>query len=225
MAVEDCEGPFELDEDNLVAEVNMWANGKLRKSIANSDTYISLADNIGFEQAMVGDIIIMNQVRLPEHMLVIAFDEQNCLIQVQRGYNGTQASAWKKGTGLRIFRLLDEPAEIELVRGDVIQDDGTTLEDQLTEAFLVYEWSAKSTCTPGCYWLEFKLLKFDDEVVITMMSATPGASIVPSFTPSTLSASDFGCVLGEGVEWCRRFPVCGEGFLIKINNTPTTEIA
>jgi hypothetical protein len=224
VAIEDCEGPFELDESNLAVEVNMWACGKLRKSITNSDTYFALADNIGFEQAMVGDIIVMDRVRMPEHMLVLGFDEQNCLIQVQRGYNGTQAQAWKKGTKLRIFRLLDEPAEIELVRGDITQEDGTVLEDQLTEAFLVYEWSAKSTCTPGCYWLEFKLMKLE-ETNITMMATLPGASITPSFTPSTLSASDFGCVLAEGVEWCRRFPVCGEGFLIKIVNTPTTEIA
>lgn len=224
VALEDCEGPFELDEDDLVVEVNMWANAKLKSAITNSDTYFALSGNIGFEQAMVGDIIIMDRVRMPEHMLVLGFDEQNCLIQVQRGYNGTQASAWKRGAKLRIFRLLDAPAEIELVRGDITEEDGRVLEDQLTEAFLVYDWTANSTCTPGCYWLEFKLLKLADTIPVSMMGASSGASITPSFTPSTLTPEDFGCTLGEGVEWARRFPVCGEGFLIRIENTPTTEI-
>ena len=221
--IEDCEGPFDLTESNLIVEVNMWANAKLKTAIDNDDTYFGLADNIGFQQAMVGDIIIMDRVRLPEHMLVLGFDEQNCLIQVQRGYNGTQACAWKKGSKLRIFRLLDAPGEIELVRGDITKEDGTLVENQLINAFLVYEWTANSTCTPGCYWLEFKLLKMEDETV-SMMAASPGASITPSFTPSTLTPEDFGCTLGANVEWARRFPNCGTGFLIKIVNTPTTEL-
>ncbi len=222
--IEDCEGPFDLSENDLVVEVNMWARAKLKAAITNADTFFALADNIGFQQAMVGDIIIMDRVRLPEHMLVLGFDEQNCLIQVQRGYNGTQASAWKKGAKLRIFRLLDAPGEIEIIRGDITQEDGSILENQLLNSFLVFEWTANSTCTPGCFWLEFKLIKME-EGSVSMMAALPGASITPSFTPSTFTPEDFGCTLGTDVEWARRFPNCGPGFLIKIENTPTTEIA
>jgi len=228
VAIEDCDGAFDLSDDNLVVEVNMWANAKLKSTITNTDTYFGLADNIGFEQTMVGDIIVMERVRSPEHMLVLGFDEQNKLIQVQRGYNGTQACGWKKGSKLKIFRLMDAPGEIEVIQGEVMQEDGTTLAD--LESFLVYEWTAESTCVPGCFWVEFTLLKLEDEVPVSMMSTSGSSpsvttSIVPSFTPSTLTPADFGCILGEGVEWARRFPVCGEGFLIKIANTCTSELA
>ena len=106
VAVEDCEGALDLSEDNLVLEVNMWANARLKAAITVTDTYFALKGNVGFEQAMVGDIIVMDRVRRPEHMLVTGFDEQNCLIQVQQAYNGTTASAWKRGTALRIFRIM-----------------------------------------------------------------------------------------------------------------------
>lgn len=229
VSIEDCDGAFDLTDGNLVLEANMWAKAKLKKAITSTDTYFALADNIGFEQVMVGDIIIMERVRLPEHMLVTGFDETNCLIQVVRGYNGTQPSAWKKGTPLRIFRALSAPAELETVTDDVLQVDGTTLQDQLIESFLVFEWNENTTCLPGCYWLEFKLLKMVATSLamtegVGILAALPGVSIVPSFTPSTFSAANFGCVLGEGVEWVRRFPSDGEGFLIKITDSPTAEL-
>lgn len=221
VSIEDCDGVFDLSDEDLVLEVNMWAKARLRRAITASDTYFALADNIGFEQAMVGDIIVMDRVRLPEHMLVTAFDETNKLIQVQRGYNGTQAQAWSKGSKMRIFRIMNGPAEIETVLEDVIQVDGTTARDQLVGTFLVFNWDANSTCLPGCYWLEFKLLKM--EVSSLSIQAT-GVSIIPSFTPSTYSSATFGCSLGSGVEWVRRFPSEGEGFLIRINESPTQEI-
>ena len=49
-------------------------------------------------------------------------------------------------------------------------------------------------------------------------------SIVPSFTDINLTPADYGCILGEGVEWVRRFPMEGEGFLIKITNSFTSEL-
>jgi hypothetical protein len=230
VSVEDCDGPLDLTDGtstqvdpNLVLEVNMWATGKLKAAIDNFDTYFALADNIGFEQVMVGDIIVMDRVRLPEHMLVTAFDETNYLIQVQRGYNGTQATAWKKGTSLRIFRAMNKPASIELVFDDIIQTDGLTLEDQLSETFLVVEWDANMACLPGCYWVEFKLLRMT-EAVMSILAVTAGTSITPSFTPSTFSATNFGCTLGEGVEYVRRFPSDKEGFLIQIVDSPTMEL-
>jgi len=220
VSVEDCDGPLDLTGDNLVVEVNMWANAKLRSPITPTDTYFRLADNVGFEQIMQGDIIIADRVRLPEHMLVTGFDETNYYIRVQRGYNATTPSAFKKGQTLKIFRAMGVTAEIETTLEDVLQIDGTTLEDQLSETFLVFEWDENTTCLPGCYWLEFKLLQMSSGT--SLLSA---ASVVPSFTSSTLTPADFGCNLGTGVQWVRRFPANGEGFLIKVIDSPTMELA
>lgn len=239
--VEDCDGPLNLSEETLVAEVNMWANAKLKAKISSTDTYFRLADDIGFEQAMVGDVIVMDRIRNPEHMLVIGFDETNKFIQVERGYNLTTPSDWPKGQKLRIFKIMNGQASIETELDDIIGVDGVVQEDQLSGTFLVYEWQPKNTCTPGCFWLEFKLLKMIEVTEGGGPSITPlsmmnyngwdvmalnvsgSASVTPSFTPSS-TPEDFGCFLGDGVEWVRRFPVCGEGFLIKIEFSPTTEI-
>ena len=92
--VEDCNGP--MDFRGLVIEVNMWALARLRDNIDETCDYFRLADNIGFEQIMVGDVILMDRVRLPEMMLVEGFDEANKLVKVQRGYRDTTPSSWKK---------------------------------------------------------------------------------------------------------------------------------
>jgi hypothetical protein len=313
--LDDCDGPVDLR--GLVLEANMWAKARLKKAITDTDTYFRLADDIGFEQAMVGDIIIMNRARLPEHMLVIGFDEKNKLVQVQRGYNATTASSWTRGAKLKIFRMLDSAAVTETILEDVEQVDGTTDNDVLTQSFMVYEWNANDVCLPGCYWLEFKLLKMIDLVlyspgnkwcgpthtesggffytgsamtdssmllsydsvndefllpdpsnvwdgakhqqvdenyytgtthndgsVILSRTGIPSdenicytssgnivlttanintASIIPSFVCSGNVPADYGCTLGVGVEWVRRFPSDSEGFLIKIIDSPTAE--
>jgi hypothetical protein len=306
VAVEDCEGP--MDFRGLVVEANMWALAKLKAAIDSDDEYFRLADDVGFEQAMVGDIIVMDRVRLPERMLVTGFDEDNKLIRVQRGYHGTTATNWKKGSKMRIFRVLGAPAEAEMVFEDRTSPDGTIEQDALIASYLVYEWQPEDTCLPGCYWFEFKVLKMIDVVfylpggnwtgdtyqdsdgyyhtglipsdssvrlsldqvtgyyllptapwagevhlhsdnnyytgdvhnegsVILNKTGVPAAddiaydanglsaaaiSLIPSFTDESLTPYYFGCVLGEGVEWVRRFPLY-EGFLISIINTPTAE--
>lgn len=220
VSVEDCDGPLDLTEDGIIAEVNIWAKAKLKKAITDSDTYFGFADNIGFEQVMVGDIILMDRVRLAEQMLVTGFDETNKFIQVVRGYNGTTESSWDKGTPLKIFRTMSAAAEITTIHENILQVDGTTLTNQLTNTFLVYEWSANDTCVPGCFWLEFKVLKMSDSLSLNSLATV---SATPSFTPSNFTSSDFGCDLSEGVEWIRRFPATGEGFLIKIVNSPTAD--
>jgi hypothetical protein len=309
IAIDECNGPF--DFRGLVIEVNMWALAKLKADLTEDGEYFRLADDIGFEQVMVGDIIVMDRVRMPERMLVTAFDETNKLIKVQRGYHATTPSVWKKGTTMRIFRILNGSAQAEVVLGDVQDVDGTTERDVLQESYLVYEWQAADTCLPGCYWLEFKVLKMIDTVwflpgghwtgetnvgtdgyfytgsdfteasvrlsydqvsdfflipdaiwggavhlqsdgnyytgpdhedgsVILNKTGVPStddteynsegavglvdASIIPSFSDEDLTPADYGCVLGEGVEWTRRFPVSGEGFLIKVESSPTSEI-
>lgn len=216
--MEDCDGPMDLT--GLILEASMWAKAKLKKAITVDDTYFSFADNIGFNQVMVGDIIIMDRARLPEHMLVTAFDETNKLIQVQRGYHGTSIQPWKKGSHLRIMKFVGATAQTEMLYQDILEIDGTTTPDVLVDSFFIYEWGVNDTCLPGCYWLEFKLLKMSEEVAPMMSLAE---DIVPSFTDPSLTPTDFGCGLGVGVEWIRRFPVDSEGFLIKIADSPTSE--
>lgn len=190
-----------MDLTSLVLEASMWAKAKLKKDITSIATGIELADNIGFDQILVDDIIIPDRVRSPEYMRVTGFDETNKIVNIERGYDGTAADAWKKGTGLRIFRFKNAPAATEMVVENVTQVDGTILEDQITDSYLVYEWQPTDTCVPGCFWLEFKLIKMLDDPI--SISVTP-------------------CTLGDGVEWVRRYPVCGE-YLIKICDSPTAE--
>ena len=135
--IEDCDGPMDLTD--LVLEVNMWAKGKIKTAIDEMDTYFGLADGIGFQQIMVGDTIIMDRVRLTERMLVTGFDESKKLVQVQRGYNGTAPQDWKKGSSLKIMRSINSPAQTEMVLDDIIQVDGTTLNDQVTQSLLLDE--------------------------------------------------------------------------------------
>lgn len=323
--LEDCDGP--LDIQGLVVEVNMWAVAHLKKSISNDCEYFALAGNIGFEQIMVGDIIAMDRVRSPEYMLVIGFDECNKLVRVQRGYRSSTPDHWKKGSKLRIFRILNAPAQTEMVFEDIEHVDGTIESDTLTNALLVYEWTPEDVCLPGCFWLEFKILKMknvvfylpggfwtgnthqvnetyytgsiqtdssvplsydavndryfigsnawqgdinidsniyytgstlndgsvildkldkpvDETVGISMVSNTIStgiveltdnsssipttvpvctespASCVMSFTDPNL---DFGCLINDDIEWMRRFPLQGEGFLVKIENSATKD--
>lgn len=309
VSVEDCDGP--MDFRGLVVEVSMWALARLKTEINQTIEYFRLADDIGFEQVMVGDIIVMDRIRMPEHMLVTGFDENNKLVHVQRGYHGTTPSIWKKGSKMRIFRIMSAPAGAEMNFDDVENVDGTVDKDVLQSSYLVYQWRPEDTCLPGCYWLEFKVLKMidmvwylpggywtgqthqandgffytgstqtessvrlsydqiqdkyflpetpwagevflneddskyytgnfhDDGSVILNRTGVPAGdniaydeggvaladvSLIPSFTDESLSPYYFGCVLGDGVEWVRRFPINGEGFLVKIEFSATTEI-
>lgn len=218
--LEDCDGP--LDLTGLVLEASMWAKAKLKSAILATDDYFALADGIGFDQIMVGDTIIMDRVRMPEYMLVIGFDEHNKLVRVERGYHATTAVAWPKGTAMRIMKFSGVTSETEMILQDSLELDGTIVEDQLTDSFLIYNWDTKDTCLPGCYWLEFKLLKMTEETQSLTLSTTDYENI--SFTDPNLTPADFGCTLGIGVEWARRFPVDAEGFYIKVVESPTKEI-
>lgn len=217
--MEDCDGPMDLT--GLVLEASMWAKAKLKKDLLPEENFFSLADNIGFQQVMVGDIIIMDRARTPEKMLVTAFDEQNSLIQVQRAYHGTIAQKWKKGSPLRIMKFIGNTAITEMIYHDVLEIDGTTTEDVLGESFFVYEWNSSDTCLPGCYYFEFKLIKMIEEENV-QSAATYDEEFISSisFTPSN---TDFGCEKPTGIDWIRRFPSDSEGFLIQILDSPITE--
>lgn len=308
ISMSDCNGP--MDFTGLVIEVNMWALSKLKSNLAVDAEYFRLADDIGFNQVMVGDVILVDQVRSPEKMLVLAFDEKNKLIRVQRGYGGTSPSSWDKGTVLRIFKILNGRAYSENVLDDVQNVDGSVDRDVLQESNLIYDWRPEDTCLPGCYWLEFKIIKMidvvwylpggnwvgekhqydgffytgsthtsssvilsynqiedkyilpksvwnenndyhlhsdeyftgdvhDDGSVILKKNnssfdsealydedgifSAQAEPVIPDFTPDGLTPIDFACILGEGVEWVRRYPLSGEGFLIKIENSFTSE--
>ena len=201
ISIQDENGSIDLN--GLVLEASMWAVGKLKKNITADDDSICLADNIGFCQALPNDIIVIERIRDAEHMRVTGFDEDNFLIFVERGVDGTISGDYKKGTGITIFRFKDSPAVTEMVVEDIDQLDGTTLCDQLAESILVYEWDANDTCVPGCFRFEFKLIK--------MSSDTTVPSVIPI------------CFSGVGVEWVRRFPQCGE-FIVEICNSPTSEV-
>ena len=229
VSISDCDGPLDLTD--LVLEATMWAKGKLKTNLDQDDTVLAFADNIGFNQVMQGDVLIMDQARLPEKMLVTGFDEVNRLIHVERGYHATPVQTWKRGTGVKIVKFTNATATTEMVYQDVINIDGTTTKDVLSESFMIYEWQSGDTCLPGCYYLEFKLLKMA-AVMLHYDSSVPSNQIpsnivpdgvIPSFTDPSFTPSNFGCSMDAAIEWIRRFPVDKEGFIIKINNTFTVD--
>jgi len=193
-----------MDLTGLVIEANMWANAKLKTNITVLDTCFSLVNNIGFCQILVNDVILMDRPRSPEQMRILGFDETKNLIYVERGYNGTMPQTWNRGQVMRIFRFINSPAMSEMLYDDVMQVDGTTNCNVLTDSFLVYEWNVNDTCIPGCFSFEFKVMKMTTDPIM-----------VPSVIPS--------CFLGVGVEWTRRYPNCGE-YLIKVCDSPTSEV-
>jgi len=166
----DTRPAFEYDTDlddlaDVVVEVSMWAAAKLKAAVVADDTTFRLADDIGFQQAAVGDMLVVGGPRSYEQMLVIGFDEDAFLLEVERGVNGTTQLAFKKGTPLKIFRVLNAVGTTEVVTDDQLQIDGTTLEGVITSSKVMYEWAAADTALPGCYWLELKLMKMDDTAV------------------------------------------------------------
>ena len=210
--VEDCDGPIPED-DGLILEINMWSKARLKTTLESDVDHFYLADNIGFYQIMVDDIIVVDQIRMPEQMKVVGFDESNKIVFVERGYNDTTPQKHLKGTLLRIFRAKDFPAQIEFVYEDVLQIDGS-VKNQLVNTFLVCPWIPEMTCLPGCYWLEFKLIKMN----VSFLNHISNISYTFDLSPN-----DYGCSHDANIEWIRRFPLSGEGFLIKIIDSPTAE--
>lgn len=160
VSVEDCDGVVDLTDENLVLEASMWFKSKLKLAVSSSETTLSFADNIGFDQVSVGDLIILDMPRNPEQMLVSSINESSKTIQVQRGYNSTSTSAWPKGNLLRVFRFIDLPAKIESVFEEISSLDGSTSE-QLVDTFMVLDWEPPHTSLAGCYLLEFRLTMLD----------------------------------------------------------------
>lgn len=160
VSVEDCDGVVDLTDENLVLDASMWFKARLKTGITSSSSQILFADNVGFNQVSVGDIILTDRARNPEKMLVSSIDEESGTISVQRGYGATAPDKWAKGTTLRIFKFTDQPAEIESVFEQKEGLDGVVVEE-LSDTFMVFNWDSGHTSMPGCYWLEFKLTMMD----------------------------------------------------------------
>jgi hypothetical protein len=191
IAMSDCDGPIDLSEEGLVVEASMWFDAKLKADIQSSASQIRFADDIGFESVSVGDVVSTSKSRTPEMMLVTAVDEASKTLTVSRGHSGTVSRPWNKGTELAVFRFRDEPAKIESVFEESEAIDGSVSEN-LAETLLVFEWAQAHTSFPGCYWLEFKILKM---------------------TPSSSS---------DSVDWIKRIPLSSPGFTIRIVDSPTS---
>lgn len=175
VSVEDCED-FDWEDENLVLKYNMWFKAKLKNDIIKTDNVIYFADNLGFDKIIENDIIFLETNRRQEQMLVLGIDESNKSIQVQRSYNSTSEEDWKKGSDLKIFRVLEQDAEIEVLLEDVTQTDGTILENQISDVFFVVNWDVDSTKTSGCYFLEFKLKKINSSNILEWSKTIPNSN-------------------------------------------------
>lgn len=164
VSIEDCDGVVDLTDQNLILEANMWFDAKLKSSISSSSTSITFADNIGFDQVQIGDVILTGRSRNPEKMLVTAIDESLKTVTVERSYDLTTADSWPKGTILKVFRFIDHPAEIQSVFEEIENIDGSTTEE-LSDTFMVFNWTSEHTAIPGCYFLEFKLIMMEDSSI------------------------------------------------------------
>lgn len=158
IAMSDCDGPVDLAQEGIAVEASMWFDAKLKSDISASDSELMFADNIGFDSVMVGDVISTSKSRSPEMMLVTAVNESTKAVSVDRGHAGTGPQGWPKGSPLCVFRFKDEAANIESVFEQVEGLDGTVSEE-LADTFLVFDWRPEHTSAPGCYWVEFKVVK------------------------------------------------------------------
>lgn len=161
ISVENYDECLDFSQDNYELKVNIWLKCKLKKSITATDTQLQLADNIGFDQIVENNVLIMNRSRNPEKMLVVGFDENEKKITVQRGYDSTTPQSWDKGNSITAFRIMDADAEIALILEDVTKEDGTIVKDEVVDTLFIYNWSEESTSLPGCYFLEFKLIEYE----------------------------------------------------------------
>jgi hypothetical protein len=152
----DCDGAVDLDDENVAVEASMWFNAKLKSQISDTSTTLSFADNVGFDQIFVGDLVVVDKSRNYEFMIVTNINESSKSIQVSRGQEETSASEWPKGTDLKIFRFVDAPAQVESVFEDITQVDGSVL-NELTDTILSFSFASEHTIMPGCYWFEFKI--------------------------------------------------------------------
>ena len=61
VSVADCDGP--LDLSGLILEVNMWAKGKLKKSITEDDTYFSSCGHLNDKGAHLFTKYVLDKIK------------------------------------------------------------------------------------------------------------------------------------------------------------------
>lgn len=210
--ITDCDLPIDLTD--LVIEASMWTLAKIRTSILSTDTIISFADNVGFEQLNVDTIIQVGNGRVFERMLIKTINEEDKTLTVLRGQLDTKAYNWKKGVSVKLIKFLNNPAIGELEYKDIELLDGTVESHKLVRSTLVYEWKQEDTCMCGKYFIEFKVMKISPIVI------EPTLDVGSNVNPDEIN---YHCDNGANVEWMRRFPNDREGFVISVLGSPTAE--
>jgi hypothetical protein len=216
--IEDCNGN-PVDLENQIIEASMWFNSRLLKTITAQQNYIQLADLVGFQQLLVGNIIQIGTGRNFERVTVTGFDEVRRFVYVDRGTNGTAASAQLKGAALRCFKFLNSPAFGEMVFSDTLNSNsepGMTAYDlktnqnipstsglistsgpYLAASYLVYEWQVADTCLAGCFYFEFKILD-----PVTVPTTTPPPDFGAGFyCINDRVTSGYICMYCPGVDY------------------------
>jgi len=164
LKVYDCDwSPIDLSKFEITA--SMWANAKLKKDINDSDFEILLANNVGLSAVVPGDVILLKNTGT--HELVQVASIVNNAVMVTRGYFETTSTSWKKGTSIKIIKIMNSGATYDLVKEDVMKLDGTKELNVLVESYLVYNWFVDDTRVPGEYYLEFKVIERNaqDEII------------------------------------------------------------
>jgi len=164
LKVYDCDwSPIDLSKFEITA--SMWANAKLKKDINDSDFEILLANNVGLSAVVPGDVILLKNTGT--HELVQVASIVNNAVMVTRGYFETTSTSWKKGTSIKIIKIMNSGATHDLVKEDVMKLDGTKELNVLVESYLVYNWFVDDTRVPGEYYLEFKVIERNaqDEII------------------------------------------------------------
>lgn len=164
LKIYDCDGgPIDLTNKEVTA--SMWANAKLKRDINENSFEVSLADNIGLNTVIPDDILLLKNSY--NHELVQVSSIVNNTLMVTRGYFDTNPTSWKRGTGIKIIKIMNSGATFDLVKEDVMKLNGTIEKNVLVESYLVYNWFVDDTRVPGKYYFEFKVIERNenDEIV------------------------------------------------------------
>lgn len=164
LKIYDCDmSPVDLTNKEIT--VNMWSNAKLKKDIQDTDTEIFFADNVGLTTVIPDDILLLKNTS--DHELIQVSEIIDNTIMVERGYFDTTPLNWKKGTNIKIIKIMNSSATYDLVREDVIKLNGTVEQNVLVESYLVYNWFVDDTRVPGEYYFEFKVVEknVDGEII------------------------------------------------------------
>jgi hypothetical protein len=164
LKIYDCDrSPIDLTGKEIT--VSMWADAKLKKDIDESEFEILLADNVGLNSVVPDDVILFKNSSNHELMQVSTIVDNS--VMVTRGYFSTTPISWKKGSNIKIIKIMNSSATYDLVREDVIKLNGTVEQNVMVESYLVYNWFVDDTRVPGEYYLEFKVIEKNesDEII------------------------------------------------------------